>query len=100
MNVDYILLNLGFVASLGPLPEWGLEIVRNDVKVNSKMETNIPGIYAAGDIVTYPGKLKLIVTGFGEAAVAVNAAKAYIDPKAKFFPGHSSDMAPPPVVGS
>jgi len=100
MKVDYILLNLGFVASLGPLPEWGLEIERNDVKVNSKMETNIPGIYAAGDIVTYPGKLKLIATGFGEAAVAVNAAKAYIDPKAKFFPGHSSDMTPPPGAAS
>lgn len=100
MKVDYILLNLGFVASLGPLAEWGLEIVKNDVKVNSKMETNIPGIYAAGDIVTYPGKLKLIVTGFGEAAVAVNAAKAFIDPKAKFFPGHSSDMVPPPSAGS
>jgi thioredoxin reductase len=100
MKVDYILLNLGFVASLGPLNEWGLEIVKNDVIVNSRMETNIPGIYAAGDIVTYPGKLKLIVTGFGEAAVAVNTAKAYIDPKAKFFPGHSSDMVPPRSAAS
>jgi thioredoxin reductase len=96
LKVDYILLNLGFVTDLGPLAEWGLEVTKNDVKVNSRMETNIPGIYAAGDIVTYPGKLKLIATGFGEAAVAVNAAKAFIDPKAKFFPGHSTDSAPPP----
>jgi thioredoxin reductase len=96
LKVDYVLLNLGFVADLGPLAKWGLEITKNDVKVNSRMETNIPGIYAAGDIVTYPGKLKLIATGFAEAAVAVNAAKAFIDPKAKFFPGHSTDSAPQP----
>lgn len=96
LPADFVLLNLGFIANLGAIKEWGLEIEKNDVKVTSKMETNIQGIYAAGDIVVYPGKLKLIATGFGEAAVAVNAAKSYIDPKAKFFPGHSSDMAPPP----
>ena len=96
LKVDYVLLNLGFVATLGAITQWGLEIEKNDVRVNSRMETNIPGIYAAGDIVTYPGKLKLIATGFGEAAIAVNAAKAFVDPKAKFFPGHSSDMEPPP----
>ncbi len=90
--VDHLLLNLGFVASLGPLRDWGLEIEKGDIKVTTKMETNIPGIYAAGDIATFPGKLKLIATGFGEAAIAVNNIKSYIDPKAKFFPGHSSDM--------
>jgi len=58
------------------------------------METNIPGIYAAGDIAGYFGKLKLISTGFGEAAIAVNSAKNYIDPSSKFFPGHSSDFVP------
>jgi thioredoxin reductase len=100
LSVDCILLNLGFVASLGAITEWGIEIEKNDIKVNSRMETNIPGIYAAGDIVTYPGKLKLIATGFGEAAVAVNAAKAFIDPTAKYFPGHSSDMEPPPSAKS
>lgn len=96
LKVDIVLLNLGFVATLGPMREWGLEIEKNDIRVNSRMETNTSGIYAAGDIVTYPGKLKLIATGFAEAAVAVNAAKSYIDPRAKFFPGHSSDMEPPP----
>lgn len=96
LPVDCILLNLGFIASLGAIKDWGLEIEKNDVKVSTKMETNIPGIYAAGDIVVYPGKLKLIATGFGEAAIAVNAIKSYTDPAAKFFPGHSSDMAPPP----
>jgi thioredoxin reductase (NADPH) len=92
LAVDHLLLNLGFVASLGPLRDWGLEIEKGDIKVTTKMETNIPGIYAAGDIATFPGKLKLIATGFGEAAIAVNNIKSYIDPKAKFFPGHSSDM--------
>lgn len=96
LEVDHILLNLGFVANIGKIKEWGLNIVKNDIEVTSKMETNVPGIYAAGDIATYPGKLKLIATGFGEAATAVNNAKTYIDPSAKAFPGHSSDMEPPP----
>lgn len=90
LEVDAIISGLGFTASLGPISEWGLEIVDNEVVVNTKMETNIPGIYAIGDIVTYPGKVKLIATGFGEAPTAVNNAKTYIDPKAKLSPGHSS----------
>ena len=60
--------------------------------MNSRMETNLPGVYAAGDVVTYDGKLKLIATGVGEAAIAVNHAKTFIDPKARAFPGHSSEM--------
>ena len=94
LHADQLLFNLGFVASLGPLRDWGLEIEKGDIKVSTKMETNISGIYAAGDIATFPGKLKLIATGFGEAAIAVNNIKSYIDPKAKFFPGHSSDIKP------
>lgn len=58
------------------------------------MEANLPGVYAAGDIVTYPGKLKLIATGFGEAATAVNNAARYINPEASVFPGHSSHHIP------
>jgi len=96
LEVDSVLLNLGFIANIGKIKEWGLNITKGDIEVSSKMETNIAGIYAAGDIVTYPGKLKLIATGFGEAATAVNNAKTYIDPSAKAFPGHSSDMEPPP----
>lgn len=94
--VDYILLNLGFIANIGKIKEWGLNILKGDIEVTSKMETNVTGIYSAGDIVTYPGKLKLIATGFGEAATAVNNAKTYIDPSSKAFPGHSSDMEAPP----
>lgn len=89
---DYLLLNLGFLTNLGPIKEWGLEIEKNAIRVDSTMRTNIPGVYAAGDICTYPGKLKLIATGVGEAGTAANFAKTFIDPSAKAFPGHSSDM--------
>lgn len=91
IEIDDIVSGMGFSASLGPLNEWGLEIENNQIVVNSKMETNIPGVYAAGDITTYPGKLQLIATGFGEAPIAVNMAKTFIDPKARLFPGHSSN---------
>lgn len=92
IEIDALVSGLGFTASLGPIKEWGLEIEKNDIVVNTKMETNIPGVYAAGDVVTYPGKLKLIATGFGEAPTAVNNAKTFIDPQAKLFPGHSTSM--------
>jgi ferredoxin/flavodoxin---NADP+ reductase len=92
MEVDAVIVNYGFVSSLGPIKSWGLNIDKNSIVVNSKMETNIPGIYAAGDICTYDGKVKLIACGFGEAPTAVNNAKAYIDPKAKIQPLHSSSM--------
>jgi thioredoxin reductase (NADPH) len=92
IDVDAVICNYGFVSSLGPIKEWGLDIEKNSIIVNSKMETNIPGIYAAGDICTYDGKVKLIACGFGEAPTAVNNAKAYIDPKAKIQPLHSSSM--------
>ncbi|MDF0727422.1 NAD(P)/FAD-dependent oxidoreductase [Cytobacillus sp. S13-E01] len=92
VDVDAVIVNYGFVSSLGPIKEWGLDIEKNSIVVNSKMETNIKGIYAAGDICTYDGKVKLIASGFGEAPTAVNNAKAYIDPKAKLQPLHSSSM--------
>lgn len=92
LDVDAVIVNYGFVSSLGPIKEWGLDIQKNSIVVNTKMETNIPGIYAAGDICTYEGKAKLIATGFGEAPTAVNNAKQYIDPKARVQPLHSSSM--------
>lgn len=92
INIDELIVNFGFVSSLGPIKNWGLEIEKNSIVVNSRMETNVEGIYAAGDICTYDGKVKLIASGFGEAPTAVNNAKAYIDPKAKVQPGHSSSM--------
>jgi thioredoxin reductase (NADPH) len=92
LRVDAVLLNLGFDSSLGPLKDWGLELEGGSIKVDGMMQTNRPGIFAAGDIATFPGKLKLIATGFGEACVAVNYAKHYLDPGANIFPGHSSNM--------
>lgn len=92
LDVDAVIVNYGFISSLGPIKEWGLDIQKNSILVNSRMETNIPGIYAAGDIATYDGKVKLIASGFGEAPTAVNHAKQYIDPKAKVQPMHSSSM--------
>ncbi|MGG3939402.1 NAD(P)/FAD-dependent oxidoreductase [Anoxybacillus kestanbolensis] len=92
IDVDAVIVNYGFVSSLGPIKEWGLEIEKNSIKVNSKMETNMPGVYAAGDICTYDGKVKLIACGFGEAPTAVNNAKSYIDPSAKVQPLHSTSM--------
>lgn len=92
LKAEVLIISVGFLASLGPIANWGLELENGSIKVNSKMETNVPGVYSAGDINIYPGKLKLIATGVGEAAIAVNFAKNYIDPTAKAFPGHSSDM--------
>ena len=92
IDVDDVLVTFGFVSSLGPIKEWGLEIEKNSIIVNSKMETNIPGIYAAGDICTYEGKVKLIACGFGEAPTAINNAKTYMDPKARVQPLHSTSM--------
>jgi thioredoxin reductase (NADPH) len=92
MDVDYILCNYGYISKLGPIANWGLEIEKNSIVVNPKMETNIPGIYAAGDINTYPGKVKLIATGFGDGPTAINNAMQYLNPKARIQPKHSTSM--------
>ncbi len=92
LSVSEIILNLGFHADLGPIKRWGLEIDKGGIVVNARMETNITGIYAAGDVASHPGKLKLIATGFGEAATAINFAKKFVDPASKVYPRHSSDM--------
>lgn len=92
IEVDDVLVNYGFVSSLGPIKDWGLEIDSNSIVVNSRMETNIEGIYAAGDICTYKGKVKLIASGFGEAPTAVSNAKVFIDPSAKVQPLHSTSI--------
>jgi thioredoxin reductase (NADPH) len=93
IEADVVLPMLGFVSDLGPLAEWGLELEKDEIVVNSQMETGRPGIYAAGDITTYPGKLKLIAAGFSEAAIAVNQAVHWVYPEKKVTPGHSSNLA-------
>lgn len=92
IEIDELIVNYGFVSSLGPIKEWGLTIQKNSLVVNSKMETNIEGIFAVGDICTYDGKVKLIATGFGEVPIAVSHAKVYVDPTAKTQPLHSTSI--------
>jgi thioredoxin reductase (NADPH) len=92
LELDALIVNVGYKSSLGPLKEWGLNIEKTQIRVNERFETNLPGVFAIGDVCGFPGKLKLIATGVGEAATAVCFAKTHIDPQAKLFPGHSSDM--------
>ena len=93
IQTDAVLPMLGYISDLGPLADWGLTLTNDEIVVSSTMETGRPGIYAAGDITTYAGKLKLIATGFGEAAIAVNQAVHWIYPAKKVAPAHSSNMA-------
>jgi thioredoxin reductase (NADPH) len=92
IDVDEVVVNYGFISSLGPIQDWGLEIEKNSIVVNHKMETNIKGMYAVGDICSYEGKIKLIATGFGEAPVAVSHAKIHIDPTSRLQPLHSTSV--------
>ena len=91
---DAILVNIGFRADLGPIKDWGLQIDGREIRANGRMETSIPGVFVAGDIAgPMDGvKLNLIATGYAQAALAVNVAKAFVDPTSKIFPGHSSEM--------
>jgi thioredoxin reductase len=82
---------LGFLADLGPLQQWGIDVSKRHVLVNPAMRTSLERVFAAGDITEYPGKVRLIAVGFGEAATAVNNAAVAIDPSAHVFPGHSSE---------
>jgi thioredoxin reductase (NADPH) len=93
IEADVVLPMLGFVSDMGVIADWGLTFVKDEIVVNSQMETGRAGIYAAGDVTTYPGKLKLIATGFSEAAIAVNQAVHWMYPEKKVAPGHSSNMA-------
>jgi ferredoxin/flavodoxin---NADP+ reductase len=93
IDADVVLPMLGFVSDIGPLAEWGLTLEKDEILVNSQMETGRAGIYAAGDVTNYPGKLKLIASGFAEAATAVNQAVHWVYPDKKVAPGHSSNMA-------
>ena len=91
LEIDAVLLNLGFKADIGPIKEWGLTLAKREIMVNARMETNLPGVFAAGDIAHEDVKMNLIATGYAQAALAVNIAKHYIDPTSSIFPGHSSE---------
>jgi len=94
VDVDYVLMNLGFKADLGPIKEWGLQRDKRYLVVDFRQQTAFPGVFAAGDVSVQSDiePLNLITTGFAQAAVAVNYAKRFTDPKARVFPGHSSEM--------
>jgi len=80
--LDDLLIFFGLSPKLGPITDWGLEIDRKQITVDTqKFQTSIPGIYAVGDINVYPGKKKLILSGFHEAALAAFAAAEYLNPE-------------------
>lgn len=84
LDADHLLVFYGLSPKLGPIAEWGLTITKKAIDVGtSDSQTNVPGIFALGDISTYPGKKKLILSGFHEAALAAFAAKAIIEPGKK-----------------
>jgi thioredoxin reductase (NADPH) len=96
LDIDAAILALGFKADLGPIRHWGLETIgRRYIKVNSRMETNLPGVYAAGDVAAQEDvdPLNLIVVGYGQVTVAVNYAYTVVRPGGKVFPGHSSEKS-------
>ena len=82
IKTDYFIPLFGLVPKLGPIKDWGLNIENNAIKVNNSLDyqTNIDGIYAIGDVNTYPGKLKLILSGFHEAAVMCHSAYSKLNP--------------------
>jgi thioredoxin reductase (NADPH) len=98
IDIDAAILALGFKADLGPIRSWGLETIgRRYIKVNPRMETNLPGVYAAGDVAAQEDvdPLNLIVVGYGGVTVAVNYAYTVVRPGGKVFPGHSSEKSGP-----
>ena len=92
VQAQAVVAALGFIADIRPLEAWGLEIVERHIVVGTTMATSLPRVYAAGDITEYPGKVRLMSVGFGEAATAVNNAAAALYPGTRVFPGHSSDL--------
>ena len=98
VEAQALLPMIGFHVNLGPMERWGLEFDQKKIVVNSRMETSLPGVFAAGDIVTYPGKIKLIATGFAEAAIAVKSAVEYVRPGEKVSVKYSSVAGLPKIT--
>ncbi|MDQ4099675.1 MAG: NAD(P)/FAD-dependent oxidoreductase [Chloroflexota bacterium] len=93
IDAQELIVAIGFVADLGPLKSWGFELQRNQIVVDKiTMATNVPGVFAAGDIATYPAKFKLIATGAAEAVTAVNHAVTFYDPSQRLDAGHSTTI--------
>jgi ferredoxin/flavodoxin---NADP+ reductase len=93
VDADVVIAALGNVASLGAMTSWGLRLTGQQIEVGTDMSTGVNRVYAAGDISTYPGKVRLIAVAFGEAATAVNNIGVLLRPDQDLFPGHSTDKA-------
>ncbi|MFC1437269.1 NAD(P)/FAD-dependent oxidoreductase [Streptacidiphilus sp. N1-10] len=93
LKADAVVAALGFLSNLGPLAEWGVELDRRTIVVDTRMRTTVDRVYAAGDVTAYPGKVKLMSVGFGEVATAVNNAAVALDPALSLFPGHSTEAS-------
>ena len=91
LEAQEVVAALGFTADITPLEAWGLDVVDRHIVVDTRMATNLPRVFAAGDITDYPGKVRLISVGFGEVATAICNAATVIDPEADVFPGHSTE---------
>ncbi|HEX4624790.1 MAG TPA: NAD(P)/FAD-dependent oxidoreductase [Solirubrobacteraceae bacterium] len=98
LDIDAVLLQLGFKTALGPLKEWGFEVVKGAIVVDPVMKTSLPQVWACGDITTFEGKLKLIATGFSEAAIAVAQAVHSFRPDMKIQPKYSTNTGVPGAV--
>jgi ferredoxin/flavodoxin---NADP+ reductase len=98
IEVDHILLQLGFKTALGPLKDWGFEVVKGAIVVDQVMKTSLDRVWACGDITTFDGKLKLIATGFAESAIAVAQAVHEIRPEVKIQPKYSTNTGVPGAV--
>jgi thioredoxin reductase len=98
LDCDAVLLQLGFKTQLGPLKEWPLEVEKGAIKVDPLMRTSMDAVWAAGDITTFDGKLKLIATGYAEAAIAVAQAVRHIRPDMKIQPKYSTNTGVPGSV--
>jgi thioredoxin reductase (NADPH) len=98
LDIDAVLLQLGFKTALGPLKEWGFEVVKGAIVVDPIMQTSLPQVWACGDITTFEGKLKLIATGFSEAAIAVAQAVHSFRPDMKIQPKYSTNTGVPGAV--
>jgi thioredoxin reductase len=95
IEVDAILLQLGFKTQLGPLKDWGFSVVKGAIEVDQVMKTSLERVWACGDITTFEGKLKLIATGFAESAIAVAQAVHEIRPETKIQPKYSTNTGVP-----
>lgn len=91
LAADHVIAALGFISDIGPLRDWGLTLRGRSIEVDRAMRTNLPRVYAAGDIADFDGKVKLMSVGFGEVALAVNHVAVDLDPDLTLFPGHSTD---------